>query len=131
MSKLIDKIDPVIRKNTLYIAMFVLIGTALMESVFLIIGKWDVTVLWGGLWGAFAAILNFFLMAMMVQKAVTKDKKDAASLMKVSQNLRMLLLVALCAIGAALPAFNLIAVLIPLVFPSIGAKLHSVIVKDQ
>ena len=131
MNKLLEKIDPIIRKNTAFMAAFVLVGTTLMEAVFLIIGKWDVTVLWGGLWGAFAAILNFFLMAMTVQKAVTKEKKDAQSLMKVSQGLRMLLLIVLCAIGASVPAFNLIAVLIPLVFPSVGAKLYNMFVKEN
>ena len=43
------KIDPTIKKETLYIAAFVIIFSVLMQSVFLIIGKWDVEVLFGNI----------------------------------------------------------------------------------
>ena len=56
------KIDPTVRKETLYIGVAVLILSALMEAVFLIIGKWDYTVLLCNLLSGCAAVLNFFLM---------------------------------------------------------------------
>lgn len=127
----LNKIDPTIKRDTRYIAMVVVLLTVLMEAVFLILGKWDMTVLFGGLLGAAVALLNFFLMAMSVQNSLTKDEKDAKGAMKVSHSMRMLMLVVVCAIAALLPqAFNLAAVVIPLLFPSIGARLHGVLMKS-
>lgn len=128
----IKKIDPTVKKETKYIALMVVILTVLLEAVFLVIGRWDMTVLWGGLLGACVAILNFFLMGLTVQKAVEKEEKDAKQLMKVSQSGRMMMQLAFAAIAAAIPAaFNLIAALLPLLFPRIGVMLRSVVLKNQ
>ena len=62
---------------TSYIALATLIMSALMEAVFLIIGRWDLPVLFGNLLGAGVGILNFFLMGLGLQKALDKDEKDA------------------------------------------------------
>lgn len=43
------KIDATVRRETIYIAVWVGILSLLMEAVFLIIGKWDYTVLLGNL----------------------------------------------------------------------------------
>lgn len=130
--QLFSQIDPTIKRDTKYITLVVVILTVLMESVFLIIGKWDVTVLLGGMLGAGMAILNFFMMGMSVQKAVAKDKKEASGVMKVSHSLRMVMLVVICAIAAMLPGvFNLVATMVPLLFPSVGARLHGKIVKTD
>lgn len=123
--KWLRSIDPVVKKETLYIGCVTLVLTTLMEAVFLIIGKWDLTVLLGGLLGAAVAVLNFFLMAFTVQRAVGKEKDDAAKLVRASQSLRMVMQVAFCAAGAALPGvFNLIALVLPLLFPRIAVMLH-------
>lgn len=125
------RIDPTIRRDTKYIALVVAILTALMESVFLILGRWDITVLFGGLLGGVTAILNFFMMGMSVQKAVAKGQKDASATMKASHSLRMVMLLAICAVAALLPGvFNLVATMVPLLFPSIGAKLYGKIAKE-
>ena len=39
-----------------------------MVLVFLLVRKFDYTVLLGAIWGTFAAVLNFFLMALSVQR---------------------------------------------------------------
>ena len=109
-------IDPTVRRETLYITVWTLLFTALMEAVWLIIGRWTLPVLWGGLYGAFFAILNFLLMGLTVQKAVGKEEKDAAGLMRLSQAGRMLLLVLVGLAAALIPFFDLIAALIPLFF---------------
>ncbi|MBR0143655.1 MAG: ATP synthase subunit I [Clostridia bacterium] len=113
-------IDPTVRRETLYIAVWTLLLTALMEAVWLIVGRWTLPVLWGGLFGAFFAILNFLLMGLTVQKAVGKEEKDAAGLMRLSQAGRMLLLVLVGLAAALIPFFDLIAALIPLFFPRIA-----------
>ena len=71
----LDRIDPTVKKETGYIAVCVAVLTVLMEAVFLVLGYWDITVLWGGLLGAFIAILNFLLMGLTVQKAVADSLK--------------------------------------------------------
>ena len=125
------KIDPTVRQETLFIAACVAVLTVLMEAVFLLTGFWDMTVLWGGLLGAFAATLNFFLMGMTVQKAVVKEEKDAKNLMRASQSLRLIMLLGFCALGAAIPVFNLVATLIPLLFPRMGVFLRGFMLKKQ
>ena len=127
----LDRIDPTVKKETGYIAVCVAVLTVLMEAVFLVLGYWDITVLWGGLLGAFIAILNFLLMGLTVQKAVGQEERDAKNLMRGSQSLRMLMQLALCAIGAALPCFNLVSVLVPLLFPRLGVMLRSLTLKKE
>lgn len=128
---LFKNLDAEVMKSTRYIALVVLIGSLLMQAVFLIIGLWDMTVLWGNLLGASAALVNFFLMAVAVAGALSMSKEDAQKKVKASHGLRMVFLFVVCAIGAAAPCFNLIAVAVPLVMPSIGAKLHALFVKDD
>lgn len=118
------KPDSAVKRESLYITVCVIIGSFLMEAVFLIIKKWDITVLNGNILSAAAAILNFFLMAITVQKAVAKEEKQAAATMKLSQSLRMLMLFAAAAIGVALPCFNIVSVLLPLFFPRIAVALR-------
>ena len=56
------KFAPVVIKETKYIAYFVIILIIAMEAVFLILRKWDVTVLLGNILSASAAVLNFLFM---------------------------------------------------------------------
>ena len=56
------KIDPTVKKETLYIALFTLAASVLMEIVFLIVGYWSYRVILGNLLGFTAGVLNFFLM---------------------------------------------------------------------
>ena len=93
------KIDSTIIKETVYIFAFTLIFSVLMQAVFLIIGKWNYTVLLGNLLGGLAAVGNFFLMGLTVQSALGKEEKDAKSTMKLSQMLRTLMLFIVAVIG--------------------------------
>ena len=54
------KIDPTVKKETIYVCVVTLILSMLMESVFLILRQWHLTVLFGNLVGAGTGILNFF-----------------------------------------------------------------------
>ena len=91
-----------------------------MQAVFLVLGKWDFRVITGNLLGGGVAVLNFFLMCIGVQSAVEKEEKDAKNLIRMSQSLRMFLLLAIAAFGAAFPFFNTWAVLVSLFFPRIA-----------
>lgn len=125
------KIDSTVLKETANVALVTLIFSVLMQSVFLIAGKWNYTVLLGNLLGGAAAIGNFFLMGLTVQSALGLDAKDAKSRMKLSQMLRTLLLFAVAVIGYAVPVFNLLTVVIPYVFPRIAVALRALSIKKQ
>ena len=118
------KIDPTIKKETLYIAAFVIIFSVLMQSVFLIIGKWDVEVLFGNILGAVAAVGNFFLMGLTVQASLEKEEKEAKNIIKLSQSARLFLLFGVSLAGYLIPVFNIIAVVIPFLFPRIAVMLR-------
>lgn len=125
------KIDKTVIKETKYIASFVIIFSVLMQAVFLIIGKWDYTVLLGNLWGAAVAVGNFFVMGLYVQKAVTQDEKDARQTVKASQSLRFAGIFVIVVIGILIPFLNSIAVVIPLIFPRIAIMLRPLMNKNQ
>lgn len=128
---MLKKVDPVVLKETRYIAIAVLLLSTLMQSVFLILGKWDVTVLLGNLYGAVIAVGNFFLMGLTVQKCLTMEPDDAKKHMKLSQQGRLLMMLVLCMIGAALPCFNTIALLVPQFFPRIGVTVRGLTMKGE
>ena len=69
------KVDKVVIKETKYIALWVVIFSLVMEAVFLIINKWDYTVLLGNLLSGTVGVLNFFLMGIGVQKAIMQEEK--------------------------------------------------------
>ena len=103
---------------------------SLLQAVFLLIGQWDYTVLLGNLLGAATAIGNFFIMAQTVSKALSQgDKDNASKKTQLSRSMRMLTMALVCIIGHLAPCFNLFAVAIPLVFPSIGAYLSGLLMK--
>ncbi len=114
------KIDSIVVKETFYIAAFTLILSALMESIFLVLGKWDFTVLLGNALGFVAAVGNFLLLGITVQNAVLKEEKDAKYLMKLSQTARLFLMFLIAVIGYLIPVFNLLAVIITYIFPRIA-----------
>lgn len=120
------KIDPTVKKETAYIGISVLILSALMQAVFLIIGKWDYTLLLGNIFGGAVAVLNFFLMGLTVQSALGKEEKDARNTMKLSQMGRLLLLFAVAMVANFAPVFDLISTVIPFVFPRIAIMFRPV-----
>lgn len=120
---MLSKIDPTVKRMTVYIAACVLVLSLMMQAVYLVIGAWNVTVLLGNLLGAFAAVLNFFLMGLTIQRSLTFAEEDAKKFIRVSQSLRMLMILVFCAIGAAMPCFDLLAVILPQFFPRIGTML--------
>lgn len=114
------KIDAVVLKETRYIAFFVLLFSLCLQSVFLIIGKWDYTVLLGNLLGALSAVLNFLFMGITIQNAVEKEEKEAKTAMKVSSTYRNLFILIITVIGIVLKCFNTVSVIVPLFFPRIA-----------
>ena len=115
-----SKLDPTVRKETLYISAWVLILSAVMQALFLMLGKWNVGVLFGNLLSGIGACLNFLLMGITVQKALEKDSDDAKTTMKFSHTLRLFMQFAIGAAGVIF--FNPIAAVVPLFFPRIAVS---------
>lgn len=114
------KVDKTVKKETIYIALWTIILSGILESVFIFIG-WDYTVLLGNLLGGSIAVLNFFLLGLTLQKAIIyEDSKNAKNFMKLSQSLRFILLIITAVLGAIVPCFNVWTTLIPLLFPRIS-----------
>ena len=113
--------DPAVKKETGYITVWVLLLSLLMEAVFLVIRQWDLSVLFGNLGGAVIVIGNFFLLALVVSKAVAQGQPDkAAARVKASAGLRLIGMGLLCALLIGVFKTNVFATLIPLLFPRIG-----------
>ena len=113
-----------------YILYFSSILSLLMIAVFVLLKKWDVTILLGTILSLLIGTLNFFFMGITVQKAVLLDVNDAKKLMKSSQTLRNAGMFLLIALGVALPYFNTISVILPLFFPRIAVSFRPLI-KDK
>ncbi len=114
------KIDKVVKKETKYIIIWVMLLSLLMQSIFLVTGFWDISVLLGNILGAFVAVLNFFLMGLTVQSAVQKSEADARTSMKVSNLYRKFMILIVVIIGIVVPYFNNWTVIIPLFFPRVA-----------
>ena len=114
------KIDSVVLRETAFVAVGTALLCVLMNAVFLVIGKWDLKVLFGPLLGYAVSVLNFFLMGLSVQGSLGKEEKDIKTRMRVSLILRELLLLAVALAAYFLKGvFNIIPLVITYVFPRI------------
>lgn len=119
-----NKIDGVVLKETQYIGAWALIFSTVMQAVFLVIGKWDYTVLLGNVLGVAAAVFNFLFMGITIQKSLGKEEKDAAQAMRASQSLRMFMLLVVALIGFLVPVFSAWTTIIPFFFPRIAIMIR-------
>ena len=117
-------------KETGHIAIGTLILTAVMLAVFAIIGRFNLNVLFGGLYGCALAVANFFFLGLTVQRIAESAQTgreevepDAVKLAKLkmrqSYMLRMLLGAGLLIVGIAVLKLNWIACFLPLIYPRI------------
>ena len=125
------KIDATVRRETTYVAGWVVILDVVMIAVFLLAGAFDPTVLAGGVLGGVTAVVNFLLMGLTIQGAIGLEEKDARTRLKGSHSLRMVMQMVVGILGAVLPCFNLWAVLIPLFFPRIAVTVRSMTMKKE
>ena len=93
---------------------------AAMFGIFALLGKFDQTVLWGGILGGVLAILNFFFMAiganLAADKAEADNVKGGKAVIQGSFMRRYLLLIVVLFAGAKSGFCNVIALVLPLVF---------------
>ena len=126
-----SNIDPAIKQETKYIAFTTLILSALMEAVYLIIGQWNLAVLFGNLLGAAMGILNFFLLGLGLQSALKKDEKDAKTTVAFSHTMRFLLMGGVIVLAVLLDFFAIIPAVLGLFFPGVGVYLKTFILNKK
>lgn len=106
--------------QTVLIAAGELACVALMCGVYALIGKFSLAVILGGLVGALLAAGNFFFMAvaatLAADKAEAQDVEGGKKLMKSSYPIRLLVLAVLLILCAKSGFFDVVALVLPLVF---------------
>lgn len=150
------KVQPAVQAETKKMALGVGVLTVLMIAVFLIIRQFDYTVLLGALLGFAAAVGNFFLMALTVQKVtgdmpvlpkkekeegeaedgekeqpLSDEAKQAGKKMQLSFLLRMLMLGGVAALALSTSVFNPWATLLPMLFPRVAIAMRSLLENKQ
>ena len=151
------KVQPAVQAETKKMALGVGVLTVLMVAVFLILRQFDYTVLLGAALGACAAVGNFFLMALTVQKVtdgmpvlpkqepekdgeaeeeekeqpLSEEAARAGKKMQLSFLLRMLMLGAVAVLAITAPIFHPWAALLPMLFPRIVIALRSLFENKQ
>lgn len=110
----------IVLKETALVAAGGAIGVGLMFGVYALIGKFGIPVLLGGLMGWVLATANFFFLAVIATLAADRaEKQDVAGgqkLMKSSYPIRMLVLAVVLILCAKSGYFDVIALVLPLVF---------------
>lgn len=110
----------IVYKETAIVAIGEAVCVALMLAVFYLLGKFDKTVLAGGIIGGILTIANFFFMAVGTaiagDKAENQDVKGGQAVIKSSYALRMVALFVLMFACVKSGLCNVIALVVPLVF---------------
>lgn len=110
----------IVFKETAVVAVGMVICTAVMLGVFALLGKFDLSVILGGIFGCLLMILNFFFMAMgtclAADKAEKQDVKGGKSILQTSRLLRYILLFVGLFVLAKSEICNIFALAIPLLF---------------
>ena len=117
-------VDRAVRRETRWIALWVLGLSVVMELVFFLLGRWTWPVLWGNLFGGVMAVLNFFLMGLTVQRAVGREQKQIKNIVRSSQSLRLLMQGAVMVIAFLVGWLDPWATIIPLFFPRLAITLR-------
>ena len=112
------KLDPVVRRETVYMASATLICTVLLQTGFFLLGKWDFSVLIGGIVGWIMTAGNFFLMSVNVQKAVECDDETQARLrMRASYTWRMSAMLGILILAFILDFIHWVPVMVAMFYP--------------
>ena len=134
MSNFGDKVQPAVKKETKNVAIYTVVGVVVMWVGFLILHliwpekiPFDYRVILWGIGGGAVAVLNFFLMGMAVQKAVSEtDEAGAKRRMQASYSQRNLMQMLWAILAIVLPCFQFAAGILPLLIPGTAIKLKGI-----
>lgn len=134
MSSILDNVQPAVKKETKRIIKITIVGLILMWILFAVLHfampdkvPLDYTVFLGGIGGGAVAVLNFFLMGLAVQKAVSaSDEGTARMKLKASYSQRFLMQILWVILAIVAPCFHFVAGIAPLLFPGTGIKIMGI-----
>lgn len=110
----------IVFKETAIVSIGVAVCAAIMIGIFALLNRLDLTVILGSLVGSILAILNFFFMAVIASlaadKAAQQDVEGGQKMLRSSYPLRLLLLAVILFACAKSGVFNVIALVLPLLF---------------
>ena len=110
----------IVFQETAIIAIGQVICTAAMIGIFALLGRFDRSVLFGGILGAVIAILDFLFMAvgtsLAADKAEAQNVKGGKATIQISFLLRHVVMIIVLFAAAYSGLCNVIALVIPLVF---------------
>ncbi len=113
--------------QTAVVAVGEALGVGAMYGIFALLGKFNNTVLLGGIVGGFMTVLNFFLMAVSVNiaadKATDQNVNGAKAVVKLSYFGRLVLLAVVLFAFLKSGLCNPIALVVPLIFSRITLTL--------
>ena len=126
------KFDPSVKREIGYVTLGTLLLTAVEIGVFFALGKYAADVLYGAILSAVGGILNFFMLAVTVTRALSyppEEEAAAKGLLKLSRISRMLFLLALLAVGVIF--FSPWSTLITIFLPRVIIAVRSVAVRRE
>ena len=108
----------VLKKEAGYIAAGTVVLSALVQIVWAVFFKYDLSVFLGGLWGGTFAVVNFVLMGLTVQKVAREsDQLAAKRRMQSSYQMRMILIILATVLAIIVPGISWVMAVISLFFP--------------
>ena len=125
------KADKTVKKETGILLAGTLILSAVMTLIFVLVGKFNYTVVTGALLGGLASVLNFFLMGIVIQNVVHDDPETAKKKIQLSYTVRSFALLVILGLGVYLPYFHWLSVLLSALFPRVTILLRSIVLKKQ
>ena len=110
----------IVYHETAIVAAGVTLCSAIMVGVYALMGRFDMSVLWGGLVGTVLSVANFFFMALgtclAADKAEAQDVKAGQLLVRNSYMIRLVVLFVVLFACAKSGIFNLFALVLPQVY---------------
>jgi len=107
-------------KETAILAIGQALCVGVMIGIFALLGKFDLPVLWGGLFGGLLAVANFFFMAvgasLAADKAEKQDVKGGQATIQASYILRLVVLFIILFALVKSGLCNVISAVLPLAF---------------
>ena len=126
------KFDPSVKREIGYVTLGTLLLTAVEIGVFFALGYYTPKVLYGAILSAAGGILDFFLLALTVTRALSyppEEEAAAKGILKLSRIARMAFLLAVLAVGVIL--FSPWSTLITIIFPRVVIAVRNVAIKRE
>ena len=126
------KFDPSVKREIGYVTLGTLLLTAVEIGVFFALGYYTPKALYGAILSAAGGILDFFLLALTVTRALSYSPEEEAAakgILKLSRIARMAFLLAVLAVGVIL--FSPWSTLITIIFPRVVIAVRNVAVKRE